>query len=171
MEIYPVQIKHAPQFSDIIESIAREDEFLQPSDTMSSLSAYRFVEQQLIDNAPMFVAMDGEQMVGWCEVSVSDLPLCRHNGLLSMGVTEAFRRQGVGTHLINKCLAVARSHGFERVELSVLDTNTVAQNFYKKNDFIVEGIKRRSLKKGKKYFNEILMARDVLIQAHVRLVQ
>ncbi len=161
MEILPISIEHASQFSAAIISIAREDCFSTQADSLSTRSAFRFVEQQIVDGAPMFVALENNTVIGWCEVSMSDVEFCRHSGLLSMGVLQGYRGGGVGSWLINKCVSAARSIGFERIELTVLENNFEAKRFYLSKGFIVEGKKLNSLKVGNKYYNEILMALQI----------
>ncbi len=161
MEIVPVSIEHATQFGAIIESIASEEQFPIEWDSVSQVTALRFVERHLVDGAPMFVAFKQDKLVGWCEISMSELDYCKHSGLLSMGILNGYRGQGLGSWLINKCTVAARSMGFERIELSVLESNVYAQTFYKHKGFEVEGRKNRSLKMGSKYFSEVLMAKHI----------
>jgi GNAT superfamily N-acetyltransferase len=165
LEVQPINIEHAAQFGTLMESIAREDEFPLYSAATFQKVAVSFIERQVIDGAPIFGAFKNNSLVGWCEISMSDLDYCKHSGLLSMGVLNGFRGRGLGTWLINKSVSAARSMGFERVELSVLETNHKARQFYGKRGFVVEGKKHLSLKVGQKYFTEILMARHISTRA------
>ena len=45
-----------------------------------------------------------------------------------------------------------------RVDLSVYDFNKRAHNCYVKSGFIKEGVKRKAIKRGGKYFDEIIMS-------------
>lgn len=157
MDVVPISIDHASQFSDVIMTIAREDIFAIRSEDLSSKSVHRFVERQLIDGAPMFVAREKGQVVGWCEISLSDLEYSDHCGVLSMGVLQGMRNRGIGRKLIKKCLAAAANMGLERIELSVLENNPDAQRFYASVGFSVEGRKSRSLRINDVYHDEIMM--------------
>lgn len=50
-------------------------------------------------------------------------------------VTEAERRQGIGTLLLDKALAFFKKKGYSTVMLSVSDKNSAALRFYKKHGF------------------------------------
>ncbi len=163
MEVIPISIEHAKQFGAIIGSIAQEDDFPIQNEIISEKTAAWFVERQLVDGAPMFVALERNKLVGWCEISMSELDFCKHSGLLSMGVLKDYRGRGVGSCLINKSISAACSMDFERIELTVLESNRSAQAFYLHKGFKVEGKKYRSLKIGEKYFTEILMAKHIQV--------
>ena len=158
MEIVPIAPEHLTRFTKLILGIAREDMFAIRADTLSEEAARRFVERQLMDGAPMFVALCDDRVVGWCEVSFSDADFHAHTGTLSMGVLHGYRSQGIGSWLIRKCLAASRSMGLERIEITVLENNPDALRFYEGHGFVVEGCKRRSLRIGHTYHDETLMA-------------
>lgn len=158
MEILPIGIEHANQFNDVVTAIASEDIFSIQPDSLSVKSVHRFVERQLVEGAPMFVALENDRLVGWCEISMSDTAYSEHSGVLSMGILTGYRGQGVGSWLIRKCLSAARSMGLERIELSVLENNPEAHRFYLAKGFKVEGKKMRSLCINGTYHNETMMA-------------
>ncbi|MCB1756145.1 MAG: GNAT family N-acetyltransferase, partial [Gammaproteobacteria bacterium] len=99
MEVLPIGIEHAGQFNETIMAIASEELFAIHPENLSAKSVYRFVERQVIDGAPMFVALEDDRVVGWCEISLSDLEYSEHSGVLSMGVLPGFRNRGVGSWL------------------------------------------------------------------------
>ena len=158
MEIVPIAPEHLTRFTELILGIAREDMFAIRAENLSEESVHRFVERQLMDGAPMFVAMSDDRVVGWCEVSFSDADYNAHTGTLSMGVLHGYRSQGIGGRLIRKCLAASRSMGLERIEITVLENNPDALRFYQGHGFLVEGCKRRSLRIGSTYHDETMMA-------------
>ncbi len=158
MEILPIGIEHANQFNEVITAIASEDIFAIQPDTLSVKSVHRFIERQLVEGAPMFIALDNERLVGWCEISLSDTAYSEHSGVLSMGILTGYRGQGVGSWLIRKCISAGRSMGIERIELSVLENNPEAHRFYLGKGFKVEGKKLRSLCINGIYHHETLMA-------------
>lgn len=49
-------------------------------------------------------------------------------------VKEAYRRHGIGTQLLNHCIAFAKKRKFNRLSWQVLDWNQPAIDFYKKFD-------------------------------------
>jgi len=159
MDVRPIQLDHIAAFSDVIMRIAQEDIFALRAEDLSARAIYRFVTHQIDSHAPMFVVLQAGRVVGWCEVSLSDLPFADHTGVLSMGILDGFRGRGLGAALMQRCLQAASHGGIRRVELSVLENNPLAKKFYTAQGFLVEGRKHQSLQINGVYHDEILMAR------------
>jgi ribosomal protein S18 acetylase RimI-like enzyme len=115
--------------------------------------------QALVRNGvPQIVALDGEVVVGWCDICPSGKPAFSHCGTLGMGVLPAYRHQGLGTRLLAAAMARARESGLERVELEVYESNAPAIALYRKLGFQQEGRKVRSCRIDGVYENDLLMA-------------
>lgn len=110
--------------------------------------------------APQTVAVDGEAVVGWCDITLDASPVRAHVGSLGMGLLAGYRGQGLGRRLLRHTLALARDRGLERVELSVLHDNTAAFALYERLGFVVEGRRVRDWKHEGAYRDSILMALD-----------
>ena len=82
-----------------------------------------------------------ETICGFAVVQYVDRPesayMCarRFYHIEEFGVSEDFRRQGVGTALLRFCRAEARAKGFDRLELDVWAFNETAQHFYEAAGF------------------------------------
>ncbi len=90
---------------------------------------------------PHFVAVDGDQMVGMCDISPSAPPRIgaqQHNATLGMLLVPSARGQGIGEHLIRAAIAACGSR-WERIELSVYSHNERAYRLYTRVGFIEEG--------------------------------
>jgi ribosomal protein S18 acetylase RimI-like enzyme len=75
-----------------------------------------------------------------------------------MGVVKDYRRQGIGTKLMERAIIEAKGQGLERIELEVYASNTPAINLYEKRGFNHEGVKRRARKLDGVYDDIIVMA-------------
>lgn len=75
-----------------------------------------------------FVARDGAKLIG--------VVLCGNDGrrgyLNHLAVNEAYRRRGIGTVLIRRCLAVLKQMGIARCKLFVFAANESAIAFWRK---------------------------------------
>jgi len=47
-----------------------------------------------------FVALDGSQIVGWCDVACRPIEGFRHSAVLGMGLVSAYRGRGLGRALL-----------------------------------------------------------------------
>jgi ribosomal protein S18 acetylase RimI-like enzyme len=75
-----------------------------------------------------------------------------------MGISSAFRGQGIGERLMIATLSAAEQCGMERVELLVYASNVNAIGFYQKIGFVCEGTKKRARKLDGEYDDVHIMA-------------
>ncbi|MBR3494324.1 MAG: GNAT family N-acetyltransferase [Clostridia bacterium] len=81
--------------------------------------------------ATSFVAVEGDAVVG--------VVLCGHDGrrgfIHHMCVAEAFRGQGIGSALLNCCLAALKAEDIHKTALLVFRRNEIGNAFWEKNGF------------------------------------
>lgn len=116
-----------------------------------------FLENILQKDLPQVVAVDGSEVVGWCDILPGFEEGFTHVGRLGMGVRSPYRGLGVGERLIHECLTLARRHGIEKVELEVFSDNVPAIELYRKRGFVEEGRKIRARKLDDTYQDVVLM--------------
>ena len=79
-----------------------------------------------------FIAQDGQTLVG--------AVLCGHDGrrgyIHHLAVSAAYRRQGLGQVLVERCLTALRQAGIGKVHLFVFEDNQAAQAFWQETDWI-----------------------------------
>ena len=80
-----------------------------------------------------FVAMDGDALAGVI-LSGQD---GRRGYIYHMCVAEAYRRQGLGSELVNRCLAALKAEGINKVALLVFNRNEAGNAFWEAQGFAV----------------------------------
>ena len=79
-----------------------------------------------------FVAMDGDRIVG--------IILSGHDGrrgyIYHLSVHADYRRQKIGTQLVNACLAALKEEGINKAALLVFNRNEEGNAFWEKQGFI-----------------------------------
>jgi ribosomal protein S18 acetylase RimI-like enzyme len=108
---------------------------------------------------PMYVALDGDAVVGWADVSPVDIPECAHRGTLGMGVVASHRGQGIGGKLLDACLAHAPRSGMTKIELTVYTSNTAAVALYRRRGFTEIGVVRDYRRLNGVTYDALLMER------------
>jgi RimJ/RimL family protein N-acetyltransferase len=108
--------------------------------------------------SPLLVLVDGEKVVGWCNIEPLGRAVQAHAGGVAMGVLPGWRERGLGTRLMREALAAADAFGYRRIELSVFLSNSRAHGLYRKLGFVEEGVKRHSVLIDGVFQDEILMA-------------
>lgn len=159
-----IQYASAPYFSRLREAlqvVAAERVYLEmveapPLDTVS-----RFQADLIEKNGPSYYAIEGERVVGWCDIFPHKNPRQSHRGGLGMGLLPAYRGKGLGAKLLDATVTHAAKFGLEKVELHVYTTNEPAIALYRKFGFTDEGVIRHYRKVDGLYFDALAMAKFV----------
>ena len=109
---------------------------------------------------PLFVAMDNDEVVGWIGITFPDIPPLAHSGTLVMGILPEYRRQGIGSRLLERAVSFAfEDENRSRIQLEVIKDNEAAITFYTKHGFSIEGIAERAILLEDEYKDIVHMAR------------
>jgi RimJ/RimL family protein N-acetyltransferase len=142
--IRPITLDDAGGFHAALDSVARERRFLRLTEAPPLARSLQFIASNLASGNPQFVAVDEDEIVGWCDICRSNEQDSEHCGGLGMGLLASHRGKGIGTNLVTAALDAARGK-FERVELEVYASNIPAIALYQKTGFAHEGRRRRAL--------------------------
>ena len=77
------------------------------------------------------LAEDGGEIVGYGGITVA----FDTADVANVAVTEAFRKSGVGSALLNELLSIAKAHGAQKAFLEVRVSNATAMALYLKHGF------------------------------------
>jgi RimJ/RimL family protein N-acetyltransferase len=145
IDIVPIREDLIDSFHAAIDVVCRERVYLAFLEAPPIESTREFVCGNIAKGHPQLVVLEGDRVVGWCDVTPVQRPTMRHGGVLGMGLLPDWRGRGLGERLIRQTLQAARAFGFSRVELTVRDDNARALALYRKVGFETEGRKRRAL--------------------------
>ena len=79
---------------------------------------------------------------------------------MGMYVRPSARKAGVGRRLVETIVEIAR-HRVELIQLAVVSDNEPARRLYVRLGFVEYGIEKKALKQDGRYYDEVLMARDL----------
>lgn len=111
------------------------------------------------DNSVILVAQKDMSLVGYL---LADGGKARRNGhcvYIVIGIRKAYRGNGIGTALFRELESWAAAKEVHRLELTVLADNVPGRKLYEKSGFVVEGIRRDSLRIDGEYRDEIYMGK------------
>ena len=149
---------HVEGFRAVLDGVAREERYLAMLAAPPLEDVRKFVAESVAKRRPQFVALQGEQPIGWCDVVEKPRDTLKHSGVLGIGVAAAHRGRGVGEALLRRTLDDAREKGFTRVELTVRTDNERAKKLYDRLGFAVEGLCLRHMRVHGEYYDSWLMA-------------
>jgi ribosomal protein S18 acetylase RimI-like enzyme len=106
-------------------------------------------------------AFRAAKLIGIAVLVIQQSAKMAHKGaLVSMYVRPQARRLGVGRRLVEAIIDTARRH-VELVQLTVVTGNEAALRLYAGLGFVQFGLEKKALKHGGRYYDEILMAKDL----------
>jgi ribosomal protein S18 acetylase RimI-like enzyme len=108
---------------------------------------------------PMYCALVGSELVGWADVTPADIPECAHRGILGMGVVSSYRGAGIGSRLLEACMAHAPRSNIAKIELTVYTSNAAAIALYRKYRFTEVGLIRDYRRLDGVIYDALLMER------------
>lgn len=108
------------------------------------------------------VALDPEsgEVVGNASFRFAVRKKLSHTAELGMGVLPSHQRVGLGSMMLDRAIEDMRRHPtIERLDLTVIASNSHARKMYQRAGFVEEGVKARALKQPDgRYDDEVMMA-------------
>ena len=115
-----------------------------------------------LSNTRVFGAFRSSELLGIAGFARRESEKEKHKGLLwGMYVRPDARTAGIGRQLIEAVIDHARHH-VELIQLSVVSDNERARGLYASLGFVEYGVEKNSLKQRGHYYDEILMALDLM---------
>lgn len=169
MKIIPASEGHALSFWSALDQVAKERKYLLMLEGPKPESSISFVKTIVEKNWTQFYAVEGSEVVGWCDIIPQEREGVRHVACVGMGVVSSHRRMGIGKELLVSCIDDAFGKGIERIELEVFASNVGAIHLYRQLGFVEEGVKRNARFIDGEYDDIVVMA--LLKQDRNRSVQ
>jgi ribosomal protein S18 acetylase RimI-like enzyme len=142
--VRPISLEDADGFRQVLDSVARERRFLALIEAPPIEKVQEVVRANVEEGAIHFVAVEGGEVLGWCDIHRSKQPGFTHTGRFGMGVRADYRRRAIGRRLAEAALGKAIVTGLTRVELEVFSSNAPAVHLYESLGFVKEGLKRNA---------------------------
>ena len=106
------------------------------------LSFENFKNEFSLDNRIYYMANLGEKAVGY----IGAINCVDFFEIIGIGVETLYQRKGVGTELLKTIFNKAKELNILKIFLEVDEQNLKAQNFYKKNGFLITNIRKNYYK-------------------------
>jgi len=119
-----------------------------------------FFSERLGGTASFGVFHDSE-LVGIAGLLIRERQKEAHKGrLVGVYVRPSARKAGLGRRLVETTVEFARQR-VELIQLSVVSDNEQARRLYERLGFLEYGIEKKALKQDGRYYDEVLMAKDL----------
>lgn len=143
-----------------LDGLRRSPEAFASTFEAESVQPVTFFSDRL-GHSEAFGAFQGADLVGVAGLVIAKGTKEAHKGLLvGMYVRPDSRRAGVGRRLVEAIIEVARSR-VELIKLAVVSDNHQARSLYASLGFLEYGLEKKSLKQDGRYYDEVLMAKEL----------
>ncbi len=156
--IRPGTVRDAEAILENINLVCREQVYLLPDEVPRDLSREKaWLSDFDGERNVLFVAVDGQAIVGQADCRGGAHSKDRHTGLLGIVIRDGWREEGLGRTLMTRVLEWMRARGFRKAVLSVFSTNARARRLYESLGFQVEGVRNRMYLIRNEYVDEVVM--------------
>ncbi|ADB59601.1 GCN5-related N-acetyltransferase [Haloterrigena turkmenica DSM 5511] len=111
-----------------------------------------------VDAATGAGADTDSDVVGWLHLDAHELPSLSHTAELTLGVAPAFRREGIGSSLLEYGLEWAGDAGYRKCYQNLPATNETAVEFLEDNGWRREGVHEEQYRIDDEYVDEVMLA-------------
>ena len=158
IRIVPIDFAHIPGFRAAVGEVARERKYLLAEDAFAVVTTATFVAENIAQGQPQYVALEGDEVVGWCDIRRGSFASIAHRGTLGLGLRAPWRGRGLGRALMQATMDAGWRAGLTRIELTVRASNTRAIALYERMGFEHEGRMREAIRIDGEYDDLLMMA-------------
>jgi ribosomal protein S18 acetylase RimI-like enzyme len=155
--IVPISEAHFAGLHAAMDTVAREQRYLAFLRAPPHEQSFAFYRNIVTNDLCQFVALDGDEVVGWCDILPVMGETRAHVGTLGIGLMPHARHRGLGPRLLRATIDKAWAKGLTRLELTVRVDNP-AKALYERFGFEHEGIRRNAFLIDGEYFDTHAMA-------------
>jgi ribosomal protein S18 acetylase RimI-like enzyme len=127
-------------FANLLRSLPRKDNYYLLVDVDNDQTIERWMNKVESGETIGVVALQGDQMVGYCNLRTNDLPWTRHVGEIRMSVSADHRNHGIGRILAGKIFSVARARGLQKLWVRMALSQEAAQVVFQNLGFRTEAL-------------------------------
>ena len=156
--IVPTREVHIKSLHKALDRVARERKYIGYLKAPPLTESRKYIRGNIKDRNPQFVALAGDEVIGWCDITRIPRDTAKHCGILGIALVPEFRGHGIGARLMQKTIATAWARKFTRIELTVREDNRNAIALYGRLGFKIEGVRRNAFLVDGNYQNVLAMA-------------
>jgi len=149
--------RYIDSFYKLFNEVAAEGKWLGRLSAFPYEETVAFMDLGIQKGVPFLFAMDGDEVIGWCDVQ----PKEGGYGVFAMGLKLEYREQGIGRKMATEIIKLAKDYGYNRIDLEVRVLNVRAQNLYLSLGFIQTEYVKEGLTLNGKTYDYIKMSLEI----------
>ncbi|MCT4584463.1 MAG: GNAT family N-acetyltransferase [Peptostreptococcaceae bacterium] len=117
------------------------------------------IEKTINSGSVIFIIEDKDKIVGFLKAYRGEYNRIKHSAHIVVGILRAYRGKKLGTKLFEQLDIWAVENNIKRLDLTVIKSNEIALNLYKKMGFKIEGLKEKTMIVDGVYKDEYCLAK------------
>ena len=157
--IRPARQEDLSGVTGVIRQVAEEKRYIVAESVAEMIDHQNvLLRHNEVESRIFFVALVGDEVVGWAHIEAQEMDKLRHTARLTFGVMDEYRGHGIGTRLFERALGWASDNGYEKIYQSIPATNEVALEFLEDKGCEVEAAREDHYKIDGEYVDEMMLA-------------
>lgn len=158
ISLRPSRADDAEGFHDCLDAVARDSLMLGQSQAPQLERVQGFIANVVDAGHPQWLALAGEQVIGWCDAIPLWADGLAHRAQFGIGLRRDWRGRGLGRQLAEMVIRQAGRDGrIARLDLEVRADNLPAIRLYESLGFVTEGRRAMGLCHRGVYFETLEM--------------
>ncbi len=159
MDFRQIKKEDVRAFYDCMKAIDQETEYMlyEPDERVWNQD---LLEGKIEREQDFLVgAFEEKDIVGFLSAERGTARRIQHSAYIVVGIQKAYCHRGIGSQFFAMLDDWARTNHITRLELTVRCDNEPAIHLYRKNGFVVEGVKKHTMRVNGEYVDEYTMAK------------
>lgn len=146
----------------VIRQVAKDGRYIE-AESVADLIDYEeiLLRHNEVSSRMFFVATIEDEVVGWVHLDLPETDKLSHTAVLTVGVLDEHRGDGIGTALLERGVDWASESGFEKLYNSVPATNETAISFLESHGWTTESRREDHYKIDGDYVDEVMLATTI----------
>ncbi|MGZ0746269.1 MULTISPECIES: GNAT family N-acetyltransferase [unclassified Haloparvum] len=146
----------------VIRQVAKDGTYIE-AESVADLVDYEeiLLRHNEVSSRMFFVATIEDEVVGWVHLDLPETDKLSHTAVLTVGVLDEYRGDGIGTALLERGVDWASENGFEKLYNSVPATNETAIAFLESRGWETESRREDHYKIDGDYVDEVMLATTI----------
>ncbi|MFB6233915.1 MAG: GNAT family N-acetyltransferase [Halopenitus sp.] len=146
----------------VIRQVAKDGAYIE-AESVADLIDYEeiLLRHNEVSSRMFFVATVEDEVVGWVHLDLPETDKLSHTAVLTVGVLDEYRDNGIGDALLERGVDWASENGFEKLYNSVPSTNDTAIEFLESRGWETESRREDHYKIDGDYVDEVMLATSI----------
>lgn len=140
VEFCRMEARHLDSVLAFTRSLSERDLLFLRLDITKKAVVEDWIQNIENDRTDSILAVEQGEVIGYCSLHRNDILWTRHLGEIRLLVGSSYRGKGIGRHLLEQVVPVAKARGLQKLAVQMMSTQRDAQTLFHSLGFIPEAL-------------------------------